>query len=371
MQPLKLQPHREYRISFWVKSENLTPADPEVKVLNAASDRAISFETFHTEKTQDWTHYDIVFNSLDQSDARLYVGSWGGKDGKLWWDDLSVEEIGLMNVLRRPGCPVTVRGDANGVTYAEGRDYEKIVDPNLHPWIPYHAPPSIKLTPNTRIADGERLRVSYYHPIIVYDERVTQCLSEPKIFDDWREEVRTANERLHPAAFLMSHDELRVVNQCALCQSKKMTPGELLAWNVRQSAAIIRKARPDAEIWVWNDMFDPMHNAVDHYYAVNGSLAGSWKGLDKDVGIVNWHGGLMGKNCPFFADLGLRQILSGYYDGDEDGAQIARWLAATRGVPGIVGAMYTTWEDKYDAMDAWAKSAWGTTGAGGLAGAAR
>jgi hypothetical protein len=106
-------------------------------------------------------------------------------------------------------------------------------------------------------------------------------------------------------------------------------------------------------------MFDPMHNAVDHFYAVNGSLAGSWKGLDRDVGIMNWHGGLQGKNCRFFADLGLKQILSGYYDGDEDGSQIARWLANTRDVPGIVGAMYTTWEDRYGAMDAWARRAWG------------
>ena len=53
-----------------------------------------------------------------------------GKEGKLWWDDLRIEEIGLVNVLRRPGCPVTVRGE-NGTTYEEGRDYEKIVDPLL------------------------------------------------------------------------------------------------------------------------------------------------------------------------------------------------------------------------------------------------
>ena len=151
------------------------------------------------------------------------------------------------------------------------------------------------------------------------------------------------------------------MNQCALCQSKKMTAGELLAWNVHRAAAIIRTARPDAEIWVWNDMFDPMHNAIDQYYAVNGTLAGSWKGLDKDVGIVNWHGGLNGKNCPFFANLGLKQILSGYYDGDEDGSGIAGWITATRGVNGIVGAMYTTWEDKYDALTPWAKKAWGTS----------
>lgn len=357
-QALKLQPHRQYRISFWVKTENMAPADPEVKVLAAATGRLLSFQTFPTARTQDWKHYDVVFNSFEHTDARLYLGSWSGKDGKLWWDDLTVEEIGLVNVLRRPGCPVTVRGE-NGETYEEGRDYEKIVDRLLHPWRPYHAPPPIKLTQTTRIKEAERLRVSYYHPIIVYEGRLTGCISEPKIFEDWREEVKRAEALLHPAAFLMSHDEMRVMNRCALCRSKKMTPGELLAWNVKQSAQIIRDVRPDAGIWVWNDMFDPMHNAVDQYYAVDGSLVGSWKGLDKDVGIVNWHVGLQGKNAQFFADLGLKQILSGYYDSDENGDGIAQTLANTRQVTGVTGAMYTTWEDRYDAMDAWAKRAWG------------
>lgn len=357
-QPLKLQPHRQYRISFWLKTENMVPADPEVKVLAADTGRAVSFQTFHAERTQDWKQYDLVFNSGDQAEARLYLGSWGGRDGKVWWDDLSVEEIGLVNVLRRPGCPVTVRGE-NGTTYEEGRDYQKIVDPQLQPYRAYHTPPTVKLLPGSRIAEGEHLRVSYYHPVIVYEDRLTGCISESKIFDDWRAEIQEADRLLHPAAFLMSHDEMRVMNQCALCQSKRMTPGELLAWNVKQAAQIIHQARPDAEVWVWNDMFDPMHNAVDHYYAVNGPLTGSWKGLDPSIGIVNWHGGLKGKNCQFFADLGLKQILSGYYDGDEDGSAIARWIENTKGVPGIVGAMYTTWEDRYSAMDAWAQKAWG------------
>ena len=359
MQPIALQPHRQYRLSFWVKTENMVPADPEIKVLTADSGRSISFQTFHADKTQDWKHYDLVFNSLDNSKGNLYLGSWNGKDGKLWWDDVTCEEVGLVNVLRRPGCPVTVRAE-NGTVYEEGRDYAKIVDPELHPYRAYHDPPPIRLTANSRIHEGDRLRVSYYHPLIVYEDRITSCLSEPKIFTDWRDEVKKANDLLHPAAFLMSHDELRVVNQCALCRSKHMTPGELLAWNVHKAAQIIRDIRPDAGIWVWNDMFDPYHNAVDHFYAVNGPLKDSWKGLDKDVGIVNWHGGLMGKNCKFFADLGLKQILSGYYDGDDDGAAITKWIANTRGVAGIEGAMYTTWEDRYDAMDLWAQKAWGS-----------
>ena len=357
-QPITLQPFREYHLSLWVKSEDLNPADAEVKVLAADAARSISFQTFHTDRTQDWTRQDIVFNSLDHTEARLYVGSWWGGQGKFWVDDLSLEEVGPVNMLRRAGCPVAVRGE-DGTVYEEGRDFEPFVDTKLHPWRAWHTPVALKLTPNSRIQDGQRLRVSWYHSIIVYQDRVTGCLSEPRIFDDWRSEVRQADTNLHPAAFLMSHDELRVMNWCAACQAKGMTPGELLAWNVKQAAQIIRDERPDAGIWVWNDMFDPLHNAVEHYYAVNGSLKGSWEGLDSDVGIVNWHGGLKGKNCPFFADLGLKQILSGYYDGDEHGDAIASWLAATQDVPGIVGAMYTTWQDKYGAMQAWAQRAWG------------
>ncbi len=357
MQPIKLQPWRQYRISFWLKSQDLTPADAEVKVLKTDGSNSLSFQTVHIDQTQDWKHYDIVFNSMECSTANLYLGSWNGKNGKMWWDDLSVEEIGLVNVLRRPGCPVALRGE-NGMAYEEGRDFVRIVDPQLHPWRAYHEQPPIKLAPNTRIKDGERLRVSYYHPIIVYEDRLTSCLSEPKIFTEWEADVKRINELVHPAAFLMSHDELRVINQCALCQSKHLTPGELLAGNVHQAAQIIRGIRPDADIWVWSDMFDPLHNAVDHFYAVNGSLKGSWKGLDKDVGIVNWYGSLLGKNCQFFADLGLKQILSGYYDSDEDGSQIAAWRHNTKHLLGIQGAMYTTWQDKYDAMDAWAKCAW-------------
>jgi hypothetical protein len=358
-QPIKLKPHRQYRVSFWIKTDNLRPAIPEMKVLTDTPQGCISWQTFHAEATQGWKQVDLVFNSLDESAARIYLGFWGGKSGKIWWDDLKVEEIGLVNAIRRPGCPITVRSE-NGTEYVEWRDFEKIVDPQFHPWIAYRgSEPKIKLTANSRITEGERLLVSYYHPIIVYEDRVTFCLSEPKVFDDWRAEVKLAEELLHPAGYFMSHDELRCMNQCGQCRSMKMTAGELLAWNVKKAAAIIREARPDASIWVWNDMFDPLHNATEHFYAVNGTLSGSWKGLDKDVGIVNWHGGLKGKNCKFFADLGLKQILSGYYDGDEDGAAIKEWYNATTTVPGIVGAMYTTWEDKYGAMSAWAQKAWG------------
>lgn len=359
-QKIKLQPYRQYHVSVWTKTEDWKPTEAEIKVITD-SDRVISFQTFPVESTQDWRRHDIVFNSLSYTDATLYLGNWSNSMGRLWWDDLNVEEIGLVNALRRPGCPVTVRGE-NGMTYEEGRDYEYIKDPNQRIYQVYHELPVVHLMPNTRIADGERLRVSYYHPAIVYEDRLTGCLSEEKIFEDWRQEVKEANDRFHPPAFMMSHDEMRVINQCALCQSRHMTPGQLLADNVRRSAQIIRDIRPDAEVWVWNDMFDPLHNAVDDYYLVNGTLWGSWEGLDRDIGIVNWIGERKGENCRFFAERGEKEVLAGYYDGDEDGSGIAEWLKNAQPIGGIVGAMYTTWQSKYGAMEAWAKAAWGGGG---------
>ena len=360
MQTIALQPHRQYRISFWVKTQDLAGGfSPEVKLLAPDGQSGISYQTFHCDATQDWTHYDLGFNSLGNTKGLLYLGTWGGTTGKMWWDDFRIDEIGLVNLLRRPGCPVTVRSDDGVTTYEEGRDYQKIVDPLLHPWAAYHEPPVIHLTANSRIKVGQRLRVSYYHSVIIYDGRVTECLSEPKIFDDWRTEVKRANDLYHPSAFLMEHDELRVMDQCASCQALHLTPGQLLAWNIHKAAGIIRTIRPDAGIWVWNDMFDPYHNAVDHFYLVNGSLKDSWKGLDKDVGIVNWNGGGLAKDCQFFSGLGLKQVLSGYYDGDADGSGITKWIDSAKGLRGVVGAMYTTWEDNYGPMDVWAQKAWG------------
>jgi hypothetical protein len=48
MQPLKLQPYRQYHISVWVKTEGMNPADPEVKLLKKDNQGGISFQTFRT-----------------------------------------------------------------------------------------------------------------------------------------------------------------------------------------------------------------------------------------------------------------------------------------------------------------------------------
>ena len=43
--------------------------------------------------TQDWAVHHVVFDSLDHSEANLYLGCWGGTTGELWYDDASLEEV--------------------------------------------------------------------------------------------------------------------------------------------------------------------------------------------------------------------------------------------------------------------------------------
>jgi hypothetical protein len=289
----------------------------------------------------------------------LYLGNWEGKGGRMWWDDVQLEEIGLHNLLRRDGCPLEVRGE-DGTLYTEGVDFEPIRDPQLQPGVQYHTPPSgIRLTPDSRLHNGERLRVSYYHSVVIGDWQIMCCLSDPKVYDILRQQVQQVEDLLHPSAFFMQHDEIRMGNWDKACQDRHMTPGQLLADNVQKCTQIIHDINSNAKIWVWSDMFDPKHNAVDNYYLVNGTWAGSWEGLAPEVGIVNWAGHLKGANCAFFANRGHEQVLAGYYDGDRDGAGITDWLRNVEAVSGVTGAMYTTWQQNYRYLEPWALAAWG------------
>lgn len=362
---ISVSPFRQYHVQAWIRTEQFdTPANVRVFAL-APDGRPLTYNALGVKRTQDWTCHHVVFNSLGYDQVRVYIGVWGGKGGRLWWDDVSIEEVGLLNVLRRDGCPLTVRGE-DGIIYQEGRDFEPIADERMGtvPWSGayevYHEPPVIRLTPDSRITDGQRLRVSFYSPPIIYQGQVTCCLSEPEVYDLLRDQVERVEAMLHPPAYFMSHDEIRCANWCRACQERGMTPGELLADNVRRCTDIIRAVNPDARIFVWSDMFDPFHNAGerDYYYLVNGNWAGSWEGLDPDVIIANWYFKPREQNLPWFAGRGHKQILAGYYDRRE--FVIQQWLADARRLNApVVGAIYTTWQRRYDDLERWAKAAWG------------
>ena len=369
VQRVSVRPHTAYRYSCWVKTKDLSPTG-SFHLLALATSQENKSLTFHEgglEPTADWKKVDVVFNSLEEREVSLYAGFWGEGKGTFWIDDLALEELALVNLLRRKGCPFVVKSADGKTTYEEGRDYEPVADAKLGqvPWggeYEFEHPGAvIRMTSRSRIRSGERLRVSWYHPIITHGSQVMCCPSEPKLYEILRAQARKVNELFRPKTFFMSHDEIRVANWCRACQDRKLSPGGLLADNVRKCTEILKSVNPRARIVVWSDMFDPNHNAVDSYYLVNGSLKGSWEGLSRDVIIANWNGGKAKESLSFFADRGHKQLIAGYYDVD-DLSNFRQWDEAAREVPGVIGFMYTTWQSKYSLLEPYGQAMRGAAG---------
>ncbi|MEK7404656.1 MAG: hypothetical protein AAB225_06070 [Acidobacteriota bacterium] len=346
MQEIEVKPYRQYRVSFWVKTEQLAPASAfRLQVLDTAS-RALAPWDPLLPATADWRQLTWGFNSANRDRVRIYVGVWAGRSGKFWVDDLRVEEIGLLNIVRRPGTPVRVRGDESGLEYEEGRDYVPVADPRLTFRFD-HEPPPIRLLPGSRIREGERLRVDYYHGMSVNDSQVSVCMSEPQLYEIWREQVRLIHELLGPRRFfLLSMDEIRAGGSDEACKRRGMTMGQILGDCITQQFLMLREANPEAEIFIWSDMLDPNHNARADYYLVDGDYTGSWEHVPGELGIVTWYYAKRRESLAHFSGLGFRTLAGAYYDGDTlDNPK--GWLAALDETPGAVGIMYTTWQNKY------------------------
>jgi hypothetical protein len=255
-----------------------------------------------------------------------------------------------------------VRSEDGRAVYEEGKDFEPVADPKLGrtpspgSYRFDHAPAALTITAHSRIKDGDRLRVSWYHPVVIQEFQVAASLSDPKVFELLKDQAKRVNALLKPKTWFMSHDEIRVTGWCREAEASGKTPGQRLAENVRRCVEILHSESPGSRIAVWSDMFDPNHNAVDKYYLVNGPLTGSWEGLPKGVIIANWNGGKAAASLKFFADRGHEQILSGYYDSTDLQRGFGRWHDAARGVPGVAGFMYTTWRHQFGPLEEYGKA---------------
>ncbi|MGH9668426.1 MAG: hypothetical protein ACRD9L_28730, partial [Bryobacteraceae bacterium] len=299
-----------------------------------------------------------------------YFGVWGGSSGKIWFDDVMLEETALVYVTRRSGTPVRVY-DANKV-YQEGVDYNYISDPRMTstrtPFIDqYHAPATVTLPAGTHLTPGQTVMLDSYSvfPVPGSETQVGMCLTEPGVLTWLTQNAQTVKTVMPAGAgVFFQYDEMRQMNSCGSCRAKNMTAGQLLAWNAGQSVQTYQSIMPGAPIYVWSDMFDLYHNAINHYANVEGDLTGSWKGLPASVRIMNWNLGNLKNSLTWFSGANSaqptahEQIIAGYYDSG-NGTVAKTELAQAAGIPGVMGLMYTTWGYDYSQLQQFADSARG------------
>src|SRR5262249_8547022 len=110
------------------------------------------------------------------------------------------------------------------------------------------------------------------------------CLSHPGVLPIWEEQLKRAEEIYHPAGWLLMYDEIRVAGSCDRCKRTGKTAAQLLTEHTRRAIEMVRRVTPDRVIAVWNDMYDPYHNAKPgNYYHVKGGFGGAWDAIDKEI----------------------------------------------------------------------------------------
>jgi hypothetical protein len=354
-QKVKVKPFRQYHVSVRVKTQDWKGG--ETKIIALGKNGGLIHSNLGVKPTQDWTEHHAVFNSLESEEVGVYFGTWNGRTGSIQWADPRIEEVGLLNLVRRDGAPLVAKTE-DGMELAEGKDFDRVVDPLMgeKPWrgeyTVWHETPSIR----TSLPDGTRLRVSYHHMATIHDGQVSACVSEPKTVGFLKDEAQRVHAAWGAKGYMMSHDEIRTLNWDAACRKRGLDAGALLADNARTCVKILKEVNPGGRIYVWNDMFDPHHNAHGDYYLVRGNFAGSWEGLDKDVIIVAWYFEKRNETIEFFTGRGHKVLMAGYYDGDPvKNAQ--GWMEAGRQNPGVLGIMYTTWQNDYAQLEKFAEAA--------------
>eukprot|EP00930_Biecheleria_cincta_P069018 TRINITY_DN56812_c0_g1_i1.p1 TRINITY_DN56812_c0_g1~~TRINITY_DN56812_c0_g1_i1.p1 ORF type:complete len:627 (-),score=73.53 TRINITY_DN56812_c0_g1_i1:149-2029(-) len=395
MQELKdIAPYTQLNISFYAKTQGFHAVQFNVEIrslLQARSGqseirgrmgRRLSWWSLQLAPTQSWTRFEYIASSWDgETPIAIFLGVEDrgnisgrlGQVGDLYFDDISVTTTALVNVLRREGAPLRVYDAQTGRDVVEGVDIDHIEDPLLYQggrFDTYHEAPVVRFSDkSSRLCSHQLVRMDYYAVNPVFGSGVASCLMHEGIFEYMQQNAAAVAANYGWQGFLLSYDEIRQLHNDEQ-EAHFASAGDLMAWHVLNATRTARLASPKAKLYIWDDMFNPYHNAGsrgtadDGYFLINGSMYGSWNGLDpNEVSMMTW--GPCDESAPpipgvpdckfrsglkFFADRGLRQIIGGFYDYascpgcPKNGTAAAeREFRFAQGIANIDGYSYTTW----------------------------
>lgn len=369
-QRFPLKQWRQYHLRLWVKTQDFS-GDAMVEVLDSQNyELGRVSQALHVNGTHDWTQVDLAFDSQDSSEGALLFGVWGGNKGTIWFDDVAIEETSLVYVTRRPGTPLKVYDPSHPETeFREGIDYNNISDPRMSEQAPFHdsfhISPTVTLPAQTHLKPGQIVAIDYYAAFPLPDTLgISMCMTEPAAWEWVVKNAQAVKKQMAPnTGILLGYDEIRQMNSCGSCRAKKMDAGALLAWSITRVLQLQESLGPAAQLYIYNDMIDPYHNAHRHYYYVEGDLAGGWNAVPANVIVINWNLDHLRQSLAWFAGRDSRwpvrhhQLIAGFYDNPSGDAAAKQELESAAGIPGILGLMYLSWSDNYSQLKAFADSA--------------
>lgn len=111
-----VEPFARYRLSGWIKTENVAAPGARGALLNVHSLSSAATEA--VTGTADWKEVSVEFDVEDQDSLQIncLFGGWGSATGKAWFDDVRLEQIGTREV---PSPSVTIQADEIGAPMSE------------------------------------------------------------------------------------------------------------------------------------------------------------------------------------------------------------------------------------------------------------
>jgi PKD repeat protein len=375
-QYVTVAPYHEYDFTYWEKSTCPDGTEGENAPIiygcyengSPNANYKLYYDSGYDPAEFGWTKFNEVFNSLNNTQILISIGSWDSGGGDIYVTGMGITEVGVLNIVRNPVTPVSVvaaSGSANGTVYTEGVDYDYLSDPNLGNSI-YHTIPTITIPSGSRITNGETLNVSFYDEQLQYSDGGEQANNGWAAMDLNDPNVISANGLLNtnmkniqsvadPTGLAVDFDQMMEGGySVGSPASYGIEIGQALQ-TIQSDWTAINSSAP---LYTWEDMFDPYGNSQAYYFDTNNGTAGSSAYLNPGMIMLNWNMGIQ-QSADYFGYRGIQQIFAGYYDNLNYNP--APWIAQSRADGDQVdGAIYVTWENNYKGVGTFASDVWGS-----------
>lgn len=361
---VNLEPNRVYEVSAWIKTEGMEVSkEVGIEVIHGHDWLLCVRDTRGVARTQDWRKHAWSFYSKQYKRVivRLAFSYFHySATGKVWFDDVQIKQMGLSSAQRRSTTPVNVfSADDPSRQYREGTDYtveSDLKDPHFDGYL--------ELPAGSAIKEGEKLLVDWYH--IARAELTTPGASfcHKEAWDVLRENTRVLADAMGtPGTWFLKPSEWRTIFWDPACIGQYKNAGLYMGDVLKKEVDLLREFNPDVETYVWNDAFDPYHNARSSYYHINplnGGALNSWQTMDSKTIVKTWHPNhkptlyfFAGKD-PEYPTYKHPQVGCFHHGGGID-----KWLKALdefeKDYPNekdvVVGIHYSTWVHWWDGLE--------------------
>ena len=242
-----------------------------------------------------------------------------------------------------------------GAPCAEGVDY--LPPPSMTDWRMKQDDRALTfgIPEGSSLREGDALRIDASVPSVahIYDKspcgQYSACMSDPALYGYFERSAVSVKDLFHPDGWMLSMDEIRAGGTCEACRARHTDMAHILGNCITRQVQTIRRVHPNAAVYVWSDMFNPVHNAHDGYYSCLGTFYGSWNFVPKDLVVVCWWHAKRDETLSFFSKQGFPTLAAAYYDA-KDLESSRDWLESCRRIPNCLGLMYTTWRGQYDLL---------------------